>query len=58
MMKSGIKYVYNYKLANFLIEQGVTCVGTGINKGNIYWAFNYKDCQEAYEMWNNKSINC
>ena len=53
---SGKKYIYNYQLANFMMEQGVRCLGCGRhNKSKqIYFIFNYDECQEAYEIWNKR----
>lgn len=54
----GKKFIYNWQLANFMIQEGVKCIETGCNKGEIFWVFNYQECQDAYEKWNNKKIQC
>lgn len=45
------KFIYNVHFANYLIQRGVTCIGTGINKasGKFYWVFRYDECQPIYE---------
>lgn len=55
---SGKKYIYNPKQANFFMEYGVKCIGTGINPstGKMYWVFGYDDCQKAYDVWNNRKV--
>jgi len=47
----GRKYIYDYKLADFAIQNGVKCMGTGMLKGNIYWMFDYDEIQPIYPMW-------
>lgn len=50
-MTDNKKYIYNVHFANYLINHGVTCIGTGINKstGRFYWVFRYDECQPIYE---------
>lgn len=45
------KFIYNVHFANYLIQRGATCIGTGINKasGKFYWVFRYDECQPIYE---------
>ena len=45
------KFIYNVHFANYLIQRGVVCIGTGINKasGKFYWVFRYEECQPIYE---------
>lgn len=45
------KFIYNVHFANYLIQRGVSCIGTGINKasGKFYWVFRYDECQPIYE---------
>ncbi|MGL5327894.1 MAG: hypothetical protein ACRDD7_01410 [Peptostreptococcaceae bacterium] len=47
------KYIYNHQQANFYMEKGVRCVGTGVNPTTncVYWVFYTKDSQLAYEQW-------
>lgn len=53
MKYSGKKYIYNPEQANFFIQNGCLCTGTGINPstGKVYWQFNYNDVQTAYQEW-------
>ena len=50
-MVDNKKFIYNVHFANYLIQRGVTCIGTGINKasGKFYWVFRYDECQPIYE---------
>lgn len=50
-MLDNKKFIYNVHFANYLIQHGVTCIGTGINKasGKFYWVFRYDECQPVYE---------
>lgn len=49
--RTNYKYIYSVRFANFLMTQGVICRGTGFNekKGQYFWAFDYDECQPAYE---------
>lgn len=51
---SNKKYIYNYELANFFIQEGCKILETGLNKSRIYWLFDYIEIQPAYEKWNNR----
>lgn len=53
-LMNGKKYIYNVEMANFFMENGVTCLGTGIHRTTkrVYYIFGYNECQEAYEKWN------
>lgn len=51
---SNKKYIYNYELANFFIQQGCKILETGLNKNRIYWLFDYNEIQPAYEKWNSR----
>lgn len=53
---SGKKYIYNWEQANFFMEEGVRCLGTGKHKqtGKVFYIFDYYECQPAYEKWNNR----
>ena len=50
---SGKKYIYNVEMANFFMQEGVVCLGTGIHHTTmrVYYIFGYNECQEAYEKW-------
>lgn len=50
------KYIYNYELANYFIQQGCKVIETGLNKNQnrIFWCFDYNEIQPAYIKWNNK----
>lgn len=52
----GKKYIYNYELANYMMEKNVRCLGTGKHKGTgkIFYIFNYDECQNTYAEWNNR----
>ena len=51
---NGKKYIYNVEMANFFMQNGVVCLGTGIHRTTkrVYYIFGYNECQEAYEKWN------
>ncbi len=51
---SNKKYVYNMKQANFFMQEGVRCLGTGYNGNSkrVFYIFNYDEIQPAYEKWN------
>ena len=53
-LMNGKKYIYNVEMANFFMQEGVKCLGTGIHRTTkrVYYIFGYNECQEAYEKWN------
>ena len=53
-LMNGKKYIYNVEMANFFMQNGVVCLGTGIHRTTkrVYYIFGYNECQEAYEKWN------
>ena len=50
---SGKKYIYNWEQANFYIEEGCKVLGTGKHHttGKIFYVFDWKETQHAYEKW-------
>lgn len=53
---NGKKYIYNHEQANFFMEFGCRCIGTGLHRktNTIFWIFNYDECQPAYIEWLNR----
>lgn len=47
------KYIYNPAQANYYMEQGCFCIGTGRHSttNKIFWLFRWEDTKEAYEKW-------
>ena len=52
--RSKYKYIYNVSFANYLMLNGVVCLGTGISKstGKFFWCFDYDKCQPIYNKLN------
>lgn len=50
---SNKKYIYNPEQANYYMEQGCFCIGTGIHSqtNKIFWLFRWDETQEAYQNW-------
>ena len=48
-----MKYIYNIEQANFYMEHGVVCLGTGLNKGTrrVYYKFKWEDTIEVFDLW-------
>lgn len=47
------KYIYNLDQANFYMQEGCKCLETGKHRttGKIFWVFDWKETQRAYEKW-------
>lgn len=48
-----MKYIYNVEQANFYMEHGVKCLGTGIHcKTNmVFYKFKWEDTIEVFDLW-------
>ena len=50
------KYIYDVKAANFFMENGCICLGTGLHSRTkkVFFIFDYDKCQSVYEKWLSK----
>lgn len=50
---SGKKFIYDIKMANFYMQKGAVCIGTGIHKetGNVFWCFKFEGTEKIYDQW-------
>ena len=53
----NIKYIYNFKQADYFMKHGAVCIGTGLNTKSYhyYWRYHYywqfeKDNEKNTEM--------
>ena len=46
-------YIYNHEQANFYIQNGAICLGTGIHRRTRkpFWIFDWDSSQESYKLW-------
>lgn len=51
--RQNYKYIYNVKIANFLLMNGIVCYGTGYNDktNSYYWCFDRNECRELCDIW-------
>lgn len=54
-MMGNIKYIYNFKQADYFMKHGAVCIGTGFNakSSHYYWEFqkDNEKTQKCYDLW-------
>ena len=51
-----MKYIYNVEQANFYMEHGVKCLGTGVHYKTkmVFYKFKWEDTVEVQKLWSER----